>query len=246
MRTLVSVLGAGALILAIAAVSHAGPIPPTPLGVGSVGQSLINSSNAPGSFLNVDWMVIDATPFGFAGEFAYLYQVENDSAIPMLGFTINFDLGPGNLSTAGFSPSADLDVDGFFPGVLGHNTTNFPVALAGETEPAVFQDLDVGAVIPNVTISGGTLTSITYTWGGGTNPLLASGSESGVFFLVSKLPPVYGHGQLFDTVVPSPWITTVAGSDRIPTNLSVSEPGSLLLLGLGLSGLALWRRRRAV
>lgn len=63
-----------AMALGLAGVpAEATPLPPAnTLGIGSVGESDLTSNldQTLGEDITIDWMVVDAAPFGFAGEFA--------------------------------------------------------------------------------------------------------------------------------------------------------------------------------
>ena len=272
----------GVFVLAGASMAFAGPLLPSLPGVcgggagcipltGVAGESTVMAND--GSSIRVDWIVMDAAAAGIgsmvAGEFAYIYQIENpDTGNPFVPSLNDFTLNVPALdltSSGGFISTADLDVGfGTIPGhVPGAIYPNLGAPGAVETDTGTVQDLNFSGVgiagLTNVTSNTDFMdNNITWSWNndpsvcaaiglgaGGCPPLfpegtfgLGVGGESGIFFYTSTKPPVYGNGRIINSKT---FDTTNAGSDRLP--VPAPEPGTVLLLGLGLLGVGASRKR---
>jgi len=210
----------------------AGPIPPSPAPP-SFGESDLTSFTTPGSVVRVDWMVIDASGFGFPGLFAYLYQVENVSGIDLDLFTVTFPAGVvpvGEVVSVGILIGDDLDVaTSYHP---PHDTPN----ISGE-----ITELPLGNAPINVStdVMGGFVSNITWTWA---KDLLITGTESPTLYFICSLPPTYGVGGASNAMPPSPWTSLAPGGQPVP--VPSPEPATvLLLIGALMTGAIVCRRR---
>lgn len=188
---------------------------------------------------------------------------QQGTGVDIRGFEVTFNTStlttlvpavctPGVNCGAGYAP-ANLDNVGLLPfgagmpvGIGGHNSTD-SAFLGTETELAPTNvDLTPAGTAPPPQVALGAM-SVSWTWGGTGFINLQPGEQSGIFFIIDNtLNPVYGRGQVFGQSPFSPWTTDPRQADLIPSNkaFGVSEPGTMLLLGLGLGALGLRFRRR--
>ena len=212
----------------------AGPIPPSPAPP-SFGESDLTSFTTPGSVVRVDWMVIDASGFGFPGLFAYLYQVENVSGIDLDLFTVTFPAGVvpvDEVVSAGIFTTDDLDEE---------TSYHPPHDISGEiSEPTL------GNAPKNVSIDvmGGFVSNISWTWviEPQSYDLLKTGTESPTLYFICSFPPTYGVGGANNSTPPSPWNSLATGGQPVP--VPSPEPATvLLLIGALMTGAIVCRRR---
>jgi hypothetical protein len=207
------------------------------------GESHLASVGTAGSFVSVDWWVIEGTPFGTPGVFWYFYQLENPTNEEIEQFTVVF--GPHPLTTVGqilyagtFEAPAAGDPTGsaFFP------PTGLPHVLAGETyEPGTY----VAAPAGSVTVSP---TGVTFAAIDEPGPPVGLGPGKQniyVFVITDPRPPMYGAGKALDGAT-GPWQTgpTLWGGVGDPIPVPSPEPTLALLLATGLVGIGFLRRKR--
>lgn len=189
----------------------------------------------PGETARVDWVVTNTDVTigqGYVFDFAhgssatftssnyfYFYQLENTTSSNINTLTLN--INPGNVTSAGFIVSADLDSPPFAHSLLGEAET----AITGPMDP-----LGTTFSIPGVSF-----VSWVFVF-----PALLSGEFSTVLFLTSNLPPEY-MPSIMDAGAPALSGTLPAPplSDPPP----IPEPISVLLIGTAITGL-LFRKRR--
>jgi len=235
-------VGLGVAAIA-ASTAVAGPIPGTPT-VGSMGESFWGSNNSPSDpGLNIDWMVLDATSWGYAGAYVYLYQIEvKTSATDVKSFNVSFNQTASPILASGYLNS-DLDV------ALGGGTPHPAHAVAGEMDSGFLAPaftVDSAAVINATQITSG---GISWNFTGIASPGTGATpyQESGTFYFVTKNPPIYGNGNALDSIPPSPWSgglnPTTPSSQPIPVP-AVPEPSEYLMAGIGLLGLGYLIRRK--
>jgi hypothetical protein len=231
-------VGLGVAALA-ASSAVAGPIPASPT-VGSMGESVWWSTlSATDVGVNVDWMVIDATAFGYAGAFAYLYQLEATTAAASgpKQFSVTFDTAAAGVLAKGFQFGDDLDVA---------NALHPAHVVAGESDAYTLKTTPASGTV--------TMDSATVTWN--FPALTATGAtryETDVMYFISPNTPSYGNGNAADSVPPSPWAgagtifysaTNSKDSQPVPVPVPTPEPSEYLMAGLGLLGLAYLVRRK--
>lgn len=233
MRTLSRLWMAAVATMLMAGAVFAGPIPSSPgPPFPSFGESDLASFTTPGNVVRVDWIVMDASTFGFPGLFAYLYQVENVSGIYIDTFTVTFPAGvvPAvEVVAFGVLAGDDLDVATVF-----HPAHN----IAGElSEPTTLGNAPSST---SVNVVGGFVTDITWTW---TSPnLLAPNTESPTLYFITSFPPVYGVGAASNATPPSPWNSLAPGGQPVPVP-SPEPTTALLLIGALMVGASVCRRR---
>jgi len=214
------------------------------------GESHLASVNTAGSFVSVDWWVIEGSRFGSPGFFFYFYQLENPATTEIEHFTVSFGTHP--LTTAGqilyagtFEAPAATDPTGsnYFP------PTGLPHVLVGESPEL---DTYVEAYATSITV---TPTNVTF----GSIAIPRDPPESSipgvpartqnkvVFIIIDPRPPTYGPGTASNSNPPSPWLSGVTGvhgqfGDPIP--VPSPEPTLALLLATGLVGIGFLRRKR--
>lgn len=220
-------------VSAVLGTASAGPIPATPAvppGGASVGESLLTSfAVGAQSALNVDWMVLDVTAsFGFSA-YAYLYQLENTTAVNIDVFTVTMQAGAIATIFQSGSLNDDLDVAG--PGHPAHDVAAFP-ALAGEADPFGLQQLT--SVLTTLNPQDNTV-----TWA--FDPLQTT-CESTLLYFISRMPPTYNLAVAHDGTPPSPWGSAAPGGQPVP--VPVPEPSSIAAVASGVVALAALRRRR--
>jgi len=240
MRTLSRLWMAAVATMLMAGAVFAGPIPSSPgPPFPSFGESDLASFTTLGNVVRVDWIVMDATAFGFPGLFAYLYQVENVSGVDIDTFTVTFPAGvvPAvEVANFGVLSGDDLDAEtGFHP---AHSSPN----IVGE-----LSELPLGNApsSTNINVVGGFVANITWTWTSeesGGSGLLIAGTESPTLFFITSLPPVYGVGGASNSQPPSPWGSLAPGGQPIPVP-SPEPTTALLLIGALMVGASVCRRR---
>jgi len=188
----------------------AGPIPSLPLNVTAMGESDIMSfTNNDG--INIDWIVQDATSLGFAGAFAYLFQIENTSGflgsistvVDVMTISLPHSNGLGILA-AGDIAGDNLDLATAIH--AAHDPSVDPI-LTGEEEGFTFQDTGLLGGVANVSDDN-------VTWHLATS--LLQGNQSQTLYFVHRQPPQYGNASAQNHVPPSPWASTSPGSDPVP------------------------------
>jgi hypothetical protein len=218
--------------------AEATPQPLPPLSVPSAGESDLTSfaDANPAENITIDWMVIDAAPLGFAGQNAYLYQLENTtlSGSELDLFTVSFDASV-TVIAAFHLPGDNLDAPtGFHP---AHS-------LAGEEDPFGFF-----AGVPIATDIAASGTNVSWLFPHGF--FLAPGLQSETLVLISPDDPGYVVGMVANTSPPSPWGSLAANSEMVAGPIQdvgpIPEPGALTLFGAGLlvAGASLRRTRRS-
>jgi hypothetical protein len=217
MNTQRQIFGAVAVALALAATSQAV----------IMDESTLGSYPMPGRDLYVDWIVQDAASFGFAGSYAYLYQLEvpvGTGTKPDI-FTVTFDTS--GVIVYGSIAGDDLDFATFHP---AHTVGGEGEGYALSTVPAV-----------------ATLASDNISWSfvGGLTP----GTESMTLFFIDPRPPTLGVGGAQDGSPPSPWSSLATGGELVPIpgdpeTHEIPDGGStVLLLGVALSALGFVAKR---
>jgi len=233
MRGKLGILGC-ACVMGIAATAIGSPIPGT-LVPPVLGESDIESFLGVGNDIGIDWIVMDALDAGLgnAGEFAYLYQIENTASgaggqsAALNTVTITYGLGADGSGVVSAGSLAGDDLDVANGGRIAHT-------LAGEEEGLTFTSVGAVADISD-------LSNITWAF----NTSLLGGQESQTLFFVHVLGPTYGDTTISGNTPPGPWGSTASGSEQVPVPVGViPEPATLGLLAIG-GALCLFGRRRA-
>lgn len=218
------------------------PLPTTPSSPGVAGESkLAELSTTPADYIRIDWIVQDATPFGFPGFFAYLYQIENTTGTIEGIRSFNVSFGTSAQTTAGVLNNDNLDtLTGFH---AAHDAATFP-NLGGapaETEPSP------GTLNPSAAGSYSVAISSTgVSWNINVAGGIPKGNQGITFFIIDPRPPMYGVAVAQDSG--KQWRTgptLLAGVFGDPVPVPSPEPSTLALLtvGVGIYCLTMIRRR---
>jgi hypothetical protein len=191
-------------------------------------ESTLGSFPQPGTDLFVDWMVTDAAAFGYAGAYAYMYQVEvpeNVGTRPEI-FTVSFDTA--NVLDYGFLAGDDLDLVTLYH--VAH-------ASAGDHEGFALEQRPIIATLNSDNIS--------WFFQGGLSP----GSQSETVYFIDPNPPRPGIGGAQNGAPPSPWSSQAPTGEPVPVpggdNQRVPDAGSsVLLLGAALSSLGIMMKKK--
>jgi hypothetical protein len=240
MRTLSRLWMAAVATMLMAGAVFAGPIPSSPgPPFPSFGESDLASFITPGNVVRVDWIVMDASTFGFPGLFAYLYQVENVSGVYIDTFTVTFP--------AGVVPAVEVVAFGVLAGDDLDVATTFHPAHSPPNIFGELSELPLGNApsSTSVNVVGGFVTDITWTWTStdqGGFGLLAPNTQSPTLYFITSFPPVYGVGAASNATPPSPWNSLAPGGQPIPVP-SPEPTTALLLIGALMVGASVCRRR---
>jgi hypothetical protein len=211
------------------------------------GESHLASVGKAGSFVSVDWWVIEGTPFGTPGVFWYFYQLENPATTEIEHFTVSFRTHP--LTTVGqilYAGTFEAPAAGDPTGSTNFPPTGLPHVLAGES-PELSTYVAAYATSITVTPTNVTFGSIAIP---GTPPIpgVPAGKQNKVvFIIIDHRPPTYGPATASNSIPPSPWVsggTSVPGQFGDPIPVPSPEPTLALLLATGLVGIGFLRRKR--
>ena len=233
LRGLVVALMTVGLMVGLGARSFAGPLlpplPNTPPFPVVAGESKLAEIITPNDFIRIDWIVQDATPFGFPNFFAYLYQIENTTGTGegIRSFNVSFSTSPSTI--AGVLDGDNLDA--------AHTAANFP-NLGSEVEPIH------GTINPSDANNYSVFISPTGVSWNINNANIPPGSQSITLFIIDPRPPMYGMGVAQDSG--KQWRTgqtLVQGQYGDPVPVPSPEPATLVSLSLGLGIVGFLRRR---
>ena len=172
---------------------------------------------------------------------------------------------PTNVSTVGGTGSlsvANFTAPGLHIGVLAFDDLHITLALPATTNtaggPTVFNP-DLGGTI--ISVDNGQMIEGTSTlFDFSKTPIIASAPSPSLTTLDNALTYIIGHQEYlaFDWTIPFTAVSTFS-TLGIPANITIGmnlefgaidipipEPGTLLLLGAGVAGLAATRRRRGI
>lgn len=164
----------------------------------------------------------DHTTYANDSVWFYYYQIENTSG--NFGTSFSLKLNPATVLTAGYILDVDLDTD------LDITHLDTDTGLAGENESAgaSLVNFDSATFDPNPPQPNASLNFV---------PGLSSGDESTVFFVTCTQPPEYLISELLTGPLGP------EGSVPIPLN-PIPEPVSMVLLGSGILGMYMNRKRK--
>jgi len=165
------------------------------------------------AYITVDWVVRWNDVMEV---YEYFYQLENPTTTAIARFTLT---PQGPVLAVG---AIEEDIDTW----LGH------ILPDGEVELD-----DLHTVAPDD--FGFTYIGDVY-WEWDEVPPLLSNKESYILYLTSLMPPTYGYAEAKDGT-PGPFSTGHQGSQPIP--VPSPEPGVLLMLGISVAGILVWRRK---
>jgi len=199
----------------------AGPIPsplldPKDYGP-QMGESIIYNENGT-AYLTVDW-IVRWDEVREVYEYLYQLEVSESTSTVISRFTVT---PKGPVSEVG-AIVASLDDDPY-----NHN-------LVGE----VVDPLDLYTTPPHPLLTGITAQG-DVAWGWLTGAEIPLEEQSVILYLTSPMPPVYGYAEAKDSD-PGPFATKYGGSQPIP--VPSPEPGVLLMLGISVAGILVWRRK---
>jgi hypothetical protein len=234
------------LMVGLGARSFAGPLlpplPNTPSSPGVAGESKLAEILTAGDFIRIDWIVQDATPFGFPGFFAYLYQIENTTGTQegIRSFNVSFRTSPQTI--AGVLNGDNLDSATAFH--VAHNAATFP--NLGAPPPAEVEP-NSGTLNPSSAASYSVFISPTGVSWNINDANIPPGSQSITLFIIDPRSPMYGVGAAQDSG--KQWRTgptLVIGQFGDPVPVPSPEPATLVLLslGLGIMGIVGFLHRR--
>lgn len=224
------------------------PLPTTPSSPGVAGESkLAELRTTPADYIRIDWIVQDATPFGFSGFFAYLYQIENTTGTPEGIRSFNVAFGTSAQTTAGVLDGDNLDLATAFHAAHDALTPSFSnLGPPGpETEPSP------GTLNPSSASSYSVAISPTgVSWNINVTGGIPKGNQGITFFIIDPRPPMYGVAAAQDSgkqwatgpTLSPPFGPGVFGD---PVPVPSPEPSTLALLtvGVGIYCLTMIRRR---
>ncbi|MFA0761123.1 MAG: hypothetical protein HZLCBSQH_001227 [Candidatus Fervidibacterota bacterium] len=243
LRGLVVALMTVGLMVGLGARSFAAPLlpplPNTPPFPVVAGESKLAEIITPNDFIRIDWIVQDATPFGFPNFFAYLYQIENTTGTGdgIRSFNVSFSTSP--LTIAGVLGGDNLDSVSAFH--AAHTAANFP--NLGPPPPAEVEPIP-GTINPSNANDYSVFISPTGVSWNINNANIPPGSQSITLFIIDPRPPMYGMGVAQDSG--KQWRTgqtLVPGQFGDPVPVPSPEPATLVLLSLGLGIVGFLRRR---
>lgn len=221
------------------------PLPNTPSTPGVAGESKLANLSVANDFIQVDWIVQDAAPFGFPGAFAYLYQIENTTTTGegIRSFNVAFSVSATHTLAAGVLDGDNLDLATAFH--AAHNADNFsnlgasPPPAETEPSPGTLSPASAGNYSVAV-VRTGVSWNIT-----GTPSNIGPGLQSITFFIIDLRPPMYGMAVAQDSG--TQWRTgetLITGQIGDPVPVPSPEPAGVLLIAVGLGMGVFFIRRR--
>jgi hypothetical protein len=183
-----------------------------------MGESKIYNASGT-AFLTVDW-IVQWNPVLNLYEYLYQLEVSSFTGTVISRFTV--------------TPKGPVSFVGAIADSLD-NPLSFNHNLPGEeVDPLALYTTPPDASLTGITAAGDV------AWGWLTGQEITVGKQSVILYLTSPMPPTYGYGEAKDGL-PGPFATSFTGSQPIP--VPSPEPGVLLMLGVSLVGISVWRRK---